>query len=102
MGKFSLLIGAGVGYVLGTRAGRSQYDKIVAQTQKLWRDPRVQRTTQQARDTAGDLGHKAQDKVSAKVDEHVGSASDAARTDAAPSQADRTVTGGTTTGDSHG
>ncbi|MFX0538614.1 YtxH domain-containing protein [Ornithinimicrobium sp. Y1847] len=40
--KFWLLIGAGVGYVLGARAGRERYDQIADQANKLWTDPRVQ------------------------------------------------------------
>lgn len=76
MGKISLLIGAGVGYVLGTRAGREQYDKMAAQTQKLWRDPRVQKKTKQAQHAADDMAHKAQAKVVSKVDEHSGKRSD--------------------------
>lgn len=87
MGKISLLIGAGIGYVLGTRAGRGQYDRMVAEAGKLRRDPRVQRTAQHAQDTAGDLGRKAEEKVKEKVDERSGG----------PSQ--RTTTGGTTTGE---
>lgn len=38
---FMLAIGVGVGYVLGTRAGREQYDAMKAQVMKVWEDPRV-------------------------------------------------------------
>lgn len=77
MGKITLLVGAGVGYVLGTRAGREQYDKLAEQAQRLWRDPRVQDKAQQAQSTATDLGHKAQEKVSEKVQERTGDSSSA-------------------------
>ena len=42
-GKILLVVGLGIGYVLGTRAGREQYDKIKATAQKFWNDPRVQK-----------------------------------------------------------
>ncbi|HRD54601.1 MAG TPA: M48 family metallopeptidase, partial [Flavobacteriales bacterium] len=38
------MVGLGVGYVLGTRAGREKYDQMKAAVQKLWNDPRVQQT----------------------------------------------------------
>ena len=41
-GKILLVVGLGVGYVLGTRAGREKYDELVAKVQKVWNDPRVQ------------------------------------------------------------
>ena len=35
-------VGAGVGYVLGTRAGRERYEAMKTQADNLWHDPRVQ------------------------------------------------------------
>lgn len=40
--KLVLLSGVAVGYVLGARAGREQYDRIREQAMSLWGDPRVQ------------------------------------------------------------
>jgi hypothetical protein len=40
-GKILLVVGLGVGYVLGTRAGREKYDKMKAATSAFWNDPRV-------------------------------------------------------------
>jgi len=42
-GKILLVVGFGVGYVLGTRAGREKYEEIKATANKLWNDPRVQK-----------------------------------------------------------
>ena len=42
-GKILFLTGLGLGYVLGTRAGRERYEQIKTAAGNLWRDPRVQR-----------------------------------------------------------
>ena len=41
MSKLGILLGAGVGYVLGTRDGRERYEQIRQQVQRVWKDPRV-------------------------------------------------------------
>ena len=51
MRKLPLLLAAGVGYVLGTKAGRERYEQIRSSAQRLAKDPRVQRTARQAADT---------------------------------------------------
>ena len=35
-GKIGLVVGIGVGYVLGTRAGRERYEQIKTQWLKVW------------------------------------------------------------------
>src|ERR1700709_412946 len=42
-GKILLVVGLGVGYVLGARAGRGRYDEIKRTAQKFWNDPRGQK-----------------------------------------------------------
>ena len=41
-GKLMFITGVGVGYVLGTRAGREKFDRMVAQARKVWESPTVQ------------------------------------------------------------
>jgi hypothetical protein len=41
-GKVLFITGVGVGYVLGTRAGREKFDRMVAQARKFWESPTVQ------------------------------------------------------------
>ncbi len=53
-GKILLLVGLGVGYVLGTRAGRQRYDELKAAAQKFWNDPRVQQRVDDAQDFVKD------------------------------------------------
>jgi hypothetical protein len=42
-GKILFLTGLGLGYVLGTRAGRERYEQIKTTVERLWNDPRLQR-----------------------------------------------------------
>jgi len=53
-GKILLVVGLGIGYVLGTRAGRQQYDKIKAAADKLWNDPRLQKQVDNAQEFVKD------------------------------------------------
>lgn len=53
-GKILLVVGLGVGYVLGTRAGREKYDQMKAAAQKFWNDPRVQKRVDDAQDFVKD------------------------------------------------
>ena len=41
-GKLMFIAGVGVGYVLGTRAGRQKFDQMVAQARRFWESPTVQ------------------------------------------------------------
>ena len=51
-GKVGLVIGLGVGYVLGTRAGRERYEQIKQQAEKVWNLPPVQKQVGKAQDVA--------------------------------------------------
>ena len=42
-GKILFVAGLGLGYVLGTRAGREKYDQLRTAALKVWNDPRVQK-----------------------------------------------------------
>src|ERR1700712_3900185 len=81
-GRVLLVVGLAVGYVLGTRAGREKSDQMVAQAQKLWNDPRVQKqvkTAEQfAKNKAPDVAAFVPDNAK-KVAARVGSRSTAAK-----------------------
>ena len=53
-GKILLVVGIGIGYVLGTRAGREKYEQMKATAQKLWNDPRVQKQVNNAEEFVKD------------------------------------------------
>lgn len=52
MSKLLLVAAGAAGYVLGARAGRERYEQIAQQAQKVWSNPKVQQTRQQATDAA--------------------------------------------------
>lgn len=55
-GKIGLVVGLGVGYVLGTRAGRERYEQIKTQWLKVWHLDPVQ---EQVTKVKGFIGNKA-------------------------------------------
>jgi hypothetical protein len=71
MSKLGFMVGVGVGYVLGAKAGRRRYEQIKARADKVWQSPTVQQkvndATQVVRDKAPELQHKVATAVKAKV-----------------------------------
>lgn len=63
MKKLMLLVAAGAGYVLGTRAGRERYEQIKSMATKVKEDPRVQNGAHQAANLAKDAAPVVKDKV---------------------------------------
>lgn len=61
--KFVLLAGVAAGYVLGTRAGRGQYEKIRAQAKSMWNDPKVQDQVSTVAATVKDQAPVVQEKI---------------------------------------
>ncbi|WP_194420751.1 hypothetical protein [Microbacterium abyssi] len=52
-GKIGLVVGLGVGYVLGTRAGRERYEQIKTQWLKVWNKDSVQNQVEKAKAFVG-------------------------------------------------
>jgi hypothetical protein len=48
-----LAAGLAVGYVLGARAGREQYERIAEQARRLSGSPKVEQAKQKVKETAG-------------------------------------------------
>ena len=63
MKKLLVLVAGGVGYVLGSRAGRERYEQIKKMATKVKEDPRVQDAAHQAADTAKAQAPVVKDKV---------------------------------------
>lgn len=58
-----MLVSAGVGYVLGARAGRERYEQIRSLATKVAGNPTVQSTARQAADNAKEAAPVVKDKV---------------------------------------
>lgn len=73
--KIGILIGFGIGYVLGTRAGRGRYEQIRAGVSKLRRFPVVARPLDAAGQKMSDIvragGEQVTDKVADAVKERL-------------------------------
>jgi hypothetical protein len=63
MKKLTMLVAAGIGYVLGTRAGRERYEQIKGLAIKVKDDPRVQEKASHAADVAREQAPVVKDKV---------------------------------------
>jgi hypothetical protein len=68
IGKAAFATGLGVGYVLGTRAGRERFDQIVNQSHNLWNKPAVQ----DAKDTAQSQASKLYDDSKHRIGDRLG------------------------------
>lgn len=66
-GKILFIAGLGLGYVLGTRAGREKYEQLKSTAMKFWNDPRVQRQVDAAenfvKDKAPDVAEFVSDNA---------------------------------------
>jgi hypothetical protein len=66
-GKVLFVVGLGVGYVLGTRAGRQRYEQIKGAAESVWNTPTVQNGVTTVKDFAmarvGDVGDAVLDNV---------------------------------------
>lgn len=71
MGKLSFFVGAGVGYLLGARAGRQQFEKIKSASQQVWENPRVQSSVHRVEEKVGQVARDQASAVTDKVSETV-------------------------------
>ena len=63
-GKILFVAGLGLGYVLGTRAGREKYDQLKTAALKVWNDPRLQKQVDAAQDFVKDKAPEVAEYVS--------------------------------------
>jgi hypothetical protein len=72
--KTGLLVGLGVGYVLGTKAGRERYDELKSSWDQFMGNPSVQSVVTKGKEvveTGKDRGLKAVEKATDSVKEKV-------------------------------
>jgi hypothetical protein len=65
--KLVFLTGVGIGYVLGTRAGRQRYEQLVSAGRRLKENPTIQETAGILQAQAGELMSTAKGTVSDKL-----------------------------------
>jgi len=65
--KTGLVIGFGIGYVLGSKAGRQRYEQIEAWWAKFSGNPTVQKAADGARSIAGEAGRRSIEAVQGGV-----------------------------------
>lgn len=63
-GKILFVAGLGLGYVLGTRAGREKYEELRTAALKVWNDPRVQKQVDNVEDFVKDKAPEVAEFVS--------------------------------------
>ena len=68
MKKLLILVAGGIGYVLGTKAGRERYEQMRSTFNKVKDDPRVQEKTQQATELAKQKAPIVKDKLADAAD----------------------------------
>lgn len=66
-GKAGLVLGIGIGYVLGSRAGRERYEQIKRTTTKIWHSDGVQKISHHVTGYVQDQVSCAQDYVLGKT-----------------------------------
>lgn len=81
IGKLTLLVAFGAGYVLGAKAGQERYAQIAAGAQRLAAQPPVKRATDKASVKASELAEQATGKATAAAREAVGAVKDKVDTD---------------------
>ena len=73
-GKILFVVGLGVGYVLGTRAGRERYEQIKRAAEGVWNTPAVQQGVDTVKDFAADKVGDLSDSVLDGVKTFIGNA----------------------------
>ncbi|WP_255368458.1 hypothetical protein [Agromyces sp. CF514] len=76
-GKVLFVVGLGVGYVLGTRAGRERYEQIKGAAASVWNTPTVQKGVDSAKDFAMARVGSVSDTVLDQVKAFIGNATKA-------------------------
>ena len=71
MKKLLILVAGGIGYVLGTKAGRERYEQMRSTFNKVKDDPRVQEKAHQATDLAKQKAPIVKDKLADVADKGV-------------------------------
>ncbi|GAA3861490.1 hypothetical protein GCM10022381_02280 [Leifsonia kafniensis] len=67
-GKILFVAGVATGFMLGSKAGRQAYERIMTRAKQTWEDPAVQKTVSQVGQLAQDAASVAHTKMSEAMD----------------------------------
>jgi hypothetical protein len=67
IGKMTFLAGAAAGYVLGAKAGREQYEKIMAAAKQVNENPKIQHAVETVSSKGTGIISEAKEKIGDKV-----------------------------------
>lgn len=76
MGKVSMAVALGAGYVLGTRAGRGRYEQLRDRAQKVWTNPKVQQQATKVKEQAKQVPGQAKEHLPESIGRMTGSDQD--------------------------
>jgi len=82
--RLGLILGIGIGYVLGTRAGRERYEQIREGWSRFSGSPTVRRAAGRTKDMAGEQGKRALQVVQQGVEKAGAAVKDRLRQDEPP------------------
>jgi hypothetical protein len=77
--KAAFIVGTGLGYVLGTRAGRQRFETIKGWTRRAWENPQVQSRVTELESKAADFARSEGAAIKGRVTENLRSAVSSAR-----------------------
>lgn len=83
-GKLLFVVGLGVGYVLGTRAGRERYEQIARAADRVWNQPAVQQGVETVKDFASSKLGDVSDTVLDGVKQFIGNQTSKNRSSSQP------------------
>jgi len=78
-GKAAFIVGTGLGYVLGARAGRQRFEKIKGWSRQAWGNPQVQARVTEVQAKAADFAKSEATALKGRVTENVRTAVSARR-----------------------
>lgn len=94
MGKKSFILGGIVGFILGSRAGRDQYEKLKSMSQDLWQSDAVQTGVSKVEDTVGSAARNQASNLTDKVADLVKDKIHSAKSSGSEGKLDHYVSGG--------
>lgn len=94
MGKKSFILGGIVGFILGSRAGRDQYEKLKSMSQDLWQSDAVQTGVSKVEDTVGSAARNQASNLTDKVADLVKDKIHSAKSSGSEAKLDHYISGG--------